>query len=470
MLFSSEIFLFFYLPVLLLVYYLFPNRFKNYILLGGSIVFYSWGAPKFIFVVLGTTILDFILVQSMYNQNNKKRKKFFLLASICLNTGILFWFKYSNFFVENLNHFFISLGVEQLNWIEVVLPIGISFYTFETVTYVVDVYRGIHKPQKNFAEYLLYILFFPKLIAGPIIRYHEFAPQIQERFKKEVSLTYGIFRFSLGLAKKIIIANQLGVIADMYFSQPIESLDSLSAWIGIIAYTFQIYIDFSGYSDMAIGLAAMFGFDIAENFNFPYVSRSITEFWRRWHISLGNWMKNYLYIPLGGNRLGSNYLLYRNLMIVFLISGFWHGASWNFLFWGFYHGFFLIIERLFLKRFLESLPTIVGIMYTFIVVLIGWVFFRTEDFNYSLRFIQKMFSFQFEIQVLPDIEFWFSLTISFVLSIFFAKWNFFQTVVQSLSSPRSNSFISLSASFILLLLSTSWIISQGFNPFIYFRF
>src|SRR5688572_3207159 len=302
MVFSGITFLVYFLPVFLLLYHLVPNKYKNAVILLGSIYFYSWGGPKFVFVILGTTFLDFFLVNKMDQQKTPSAKKKFLVISLCLNLGLLFYFKYCNFFIENINA---VLGTE-IHWLKVVLPIGISFYTFESLTYVIDVYRGVHKPLRNVWSYQTYILLFPKLIAGPIVRYHDIADQITDRrinYNSDMKLS-GFLLFCIGLGKKTIIANTLGMQADAVYDLPAEQLDSAAAWIGALAYTFQIYFDFSGYSDMAIGLGCMMGFRLGKNFDSPYRARSITEFWQRWHLSLSTWLRDYLYIPLGGNRLG----------------------------------------------------------------------------------------------------------------------------------------------------------------------
>ena len=384
MVFSSIAFIFYFLPLFFLFYYLADKRFKNAVILCGSILFYSFGAPRFIFVILGTTFIDFYLVRLMAATGRKQLKVLLLCISLAINLGLLFYFKYSNFFVDNLNTILQHAGVKTLSWTKLVLPIGISFYTFETITYVVDVYRGIHKPLRNFWDYQLYIILFPKLIAGPIIRYHDFAGQIYDHtlFETTENRLRGIYRFFIGLGKKVLIANVLGASADAIFNLPHDQLSTTTAWYGALSYTFQIYFDFSGYSDMAIGLGLMMGFRFPENFNNPYTAVSITDFWRRWHITLGAWMRNYLYIPLGGNRVNSKLRLYFNLWLVFLLSGLWHGAAWGFIIWGAYHGFFLVMERLFLGKWLARLGK-AAFIYTFGVVMVGWVFFRLEYFHYA---------------------------------------------------------------------------------------
>jgi alginate O-acetyltransferase complex protein AlgI len=474
MVFSSIVFLLYFLPVFLITYYLVTEKYKNWVLLLFSVFFYSWGAPKFIFVIIGTTYFDFQIVKYLSNSENQTRKNVLLFFSVFLNLGLLFYFKYSNFFVENINSFLSVLGVQQIKWVELILPIGISFYTFETITYVVDVYRKVHKPLVNFWDYLLYIILFPKLIAGPIVRYHELADQISNRSQNDTidNRLMGFYRFSIGLGKKILIANQLGVQADYIFSLNYSDLSTLTAWVGVFAYTFQIYFDFSGYSDMAIGIAKMIGFKFPENFNNPYTSKSITEFWRRWHISLGNWMRNYLYIPLGGNRVKNKRRLYFNLWLVFVLSGFWHGASWCFVIWGIYHGFFLILERIFLKKILDKVGGVFSTFFTFLLVSIGWVFFRVEKVEYAFVYIKRLFSFDnFKIETFES-EFY----IFFYLAVLFSFFTCF-TIGQKIQdkiyfnkySDRLHLMISI-CSVVVFILSITSITSFGFNPFIYFRF
>jgi alginate O-acetyltransferase complex protein AlgI len=461
------------MPVFLLVYYIADTKYKNGIILIGSIFFYAWGAPKFIFVILFTTFLDFHLVTLMDKIQNETKRKLLLLLSVSVNLGLLFYFKYSNFFIENVNSALSIFGDKQIHWTKLILPIGISFYTFETITYVVDVYRRVHKPLTKFWDYQLYIILFPKLIAGPIIRYHQLADQITDRTANETidnKLT-GFYRFALGLGKKVLIANQMGIVADEIFGSNLSQLDTTTAWIGSLAYTFQIYFDFSGYSDMAIGLAKMIGFKFPENFNNPYISQSITEFWRRWHITLGSWMKNYLYIPLGGNKV-SKYRLYFNLWLVFLASGLWHGASWSFIFWGSFHGLFLVMERAFLSKILVKIGKIPSIIFTFLIVNFAWVFFRVEKIGDAFQFIKRMFVFQFNSSFSYDFEFKFYLALAFLFS-FFAISKFTQKIQDSIyvnTYSNSKHLIVFSTVIVLFILSLSSITSLGFNPFIYFRF
>jgi len=473
--FSSITFLLYFLPTLLLVYFILPDKVKNIFLLLASIVFYSWAAPLFIFVILGTTALDFFLVGWMYKQENKLKRKIILIFSVCMNVGLLFYFKYCNFFIENINEVLGLLHVTQIKWLEVVLPIGISFYTFESLTYVIDVYRKEHKPLTNFLHYQLYIILFPKLIAGPIIRYSQIADQITDRFKDYSvdQVLGGFYRFIIGLSKKVLIANTVGLIADNIFLLPLDSISAPTAWVGMLAYTFQIYFDFSGYSDMAIGIGQMLGFKFPENFNNPYTAKSITEFWQRWHMTLGAWMKNYLYIPLGGNRVKTKLRLYFNLWIVFILSGFWHGASWNFIVWGIFHGFFLVVERMGWQKILAKLGSVSATLITFFTVAIGWVFFRADTLGYAVGFIKRLFYFK-ETKVwftyTNDFKFMFLMAVVFSFFVMIPKLkNIQDTVYYAKHSLVINCCYSLFA-MVLFVLSISFITTSNFNPFIYFRF
>ena len=470
MVFSSIVFLVYFLPLFLLVYHLVPHKLKNAVILISSIVFYSWGGPKFIFVILGTTFLDFLLVKKMSEQPTQKGKRIFLVVSLCLNLGLLFYFKYFNFFIDTFNQ---ALGAD-IHWTKILLPIGISFYTFESVTYVVDVYRGVHKPLKNVWHYQTYILLFPKLIAGPIVRYHDIADQITNREKNylpDVKLS-GFLIFCLGLAKKTIIANTLGMQADDVFKLPADQIGTAAAWTGAIAYTFQIYFDFSGYSDMAIGLAKIMGFRLPENFRNPYTSASITEFWRRWHITLGAWMKNYLYIPLGGNQVSSA-KIYRNLIIVFLFSGLWHGASWNFVIWGAYHGLFLVLERLFLGKVYQKIGKWLAVPITLVIVATGWVIFRVENLDQALHVINQMYSFtSVEGKFSINNDFVFMAIIATVLSLFAItkKTENIQDKLYGETFSNSGRWLAVAGAVVLFYVSLSFIAALEFNPFIYFRF
>lgn len=470
MVFSSSIFLVYFLPALLLLYAVCPQRLRNLLLLAASIVFYSWGAPAFLFVILGTTLLDFFLVREIHASQHTFRRKLFLTISVCVNVGLLAWFKYSDFFIQNIKALF---GNPQNQILEIAIPLGISFYTFETITYVVDVYRGTHSPQKSFFNYLLYILFFPKMIVGPIIRYHEIAGQIADRsaFENTEERIAGFIRFCIGLAKKVLVANLIGKYVAGAFSPQLHELSAGTAWLASFAFILQLYFDFSGYCDMAIGLGRMFGFRLPENFNNPLTATSLTDFWKRWHITLGAWMKNYLYLPLGGNRVKFSRLLL-NLWIVFLLSGLWHGASWNFVLWGAMHGMVIVIERLFLLKVYERIGKFIPMLITILVVTVAGVLFKTENLSQAGRFFSAMFAGGNGSFIAPQFDFW----LPFSVALFFSFFALPKTGerIQAFVFSGANSFagkISLSViAIVLLIVSLAFVTATDFNPFIYFRF
>lgn len=475
MVFSSIVFLIYFLPLCVLLYYIVPNKLKNIVLLVMSILFYAWGAPRFIFVILSTTLLDFFLVNAMDKSSQVWKRRLLLSCSLVINVGLLFYFKYANFFIENVNLVLSQLGVKHIEWVKLALPIGISFYTFESLTYIIDVYRRVHKPLTNFWEYQLYIIFFPKLIAGPITRYCEISDQITDRSKNE-NVDYclsGFYRFVIGLSKKVLIANVMGAQADAIINATVP-INTYLAWLGAIAYTMQIYFDFSGYSDMAIGLAKIFGFRLPENFNSPYISQSITEFWRRWHITLGSWMRNYLYIPLGGNRVNSAYRLYANLWLVFLASGLWHGASWNYVIWGAYHGCFLIMDRLFLHKIHGFIGKYLSVAITFFWVIVGWVIFRIEDWLHLKAYLKTMFSNDSSAtKQLINSDFYPMLLVAALFSFFaivdFGKyWQ--DKVFLSDAFSKKGHVLMMFLTMTLFILCIGNITTSTFNPFIYFRF
>lgn len=474
MVFSSIVFLLYFLPVFFTLYFFADVKFKNLVVLFASILFYSWGAPLFIFVILGTTFIDFHLVKFMHAATNKRLRQALLVLSVSMNLGLLFYFKYFLFFIDNLNMLLHLAHVHSITWQKIVLPIGISFFTFESLTYVVDVYRGVHAPLKKFWNYQLYIILFPKLIAGPIVRYHDIADQIEGRFSYENidDRLSGLYRFIIGLSKKVIIANSVAVYADQAFQMDYHQLSWSSAWIGILCYTFQIYFDFSGYSDMAIGILKVIGFKINENFNQPYIADSVTDFWRRWHISLGTWMRNYLYIPLGGNRVNSKGRLYFNLWVVFLASGLWHGASWNFVIWGAYHGFWLVCERAFLLQVYEKVWRGFRVLITFLAVLVGWVFFRAETLHYALGYIKRLLLFNTNPLFAVSNDFGFY----FIIALFFSFAGYAALGQKGISFFYNGKYGNKAAIFLgiicmaLLILDVSILATKSFNPFIYFRF
>lgn len=449
-----------------------PKSWKNGVALVFSVVFYAWGAPQFVFILLASTIIDFYLVRHMHRQKSQKAKKTFLTLSILLNIGLLAYFKYANFFVDNLSSLFQELGMSSLAWVEIALPIGISFYTFQTLTYSIDIYRGQDKPLEKVTDYLLYIMLFPQMIAGPIVRFSSIASQLRSRTQTNTQFVQGLYRFSLGLGKKVLIANPMGSLANGIIDGGISDLSSPHAWLGILAYTFQIYFDFSGYSDMAIGLGKIMGFSFPENFNNPYVSKSITEFWRRWHITLGAWMRDYLYIPLGGNKRGV-FRNYANLWLVFLVSGLWHGAAWNFVAWGAFHGIFLVFDKLFLLKFLNRIPKLIAISFTFIISMLGWVIFRIEDFNSALDYYSILFTgswdfSQIAISSQHATVLSFAILFSFITLFKFGSRFEFHSLSES-SSIKQNT-LKFVTTLCLLAVSLAWLTTSSFNPFIYFRF
>ena len=473
MVFSSSLFLFYFLPIFLVCYYLARNSLKNIVALVFSLFFYAWGAPDFLYLVVGSLIIDFYIVKRISKTDNNK--KLFLFLSVLLNIGLLGYFKYANFFVENFNQILAAFGSSPANWTEVALPIGISFFTFQKLSYSIDIFRGKSKPLDKITDYAMYIMLFPQLIAGPIVRYNEIADQITNRRKSEnyENRFAGMFRFCIGLSKKLLIADTLGAKVDEIFTVSPELIGTEIAWIGIIAYSFQIYYDFSGYSDMAIGIGRMIGFKFPENFNNPYVSNNITEFWRRWHMTLSRWMRDYLYIPLGGNKVKTKYHLFFNLWIVFLLSGLWHGAAWNFVIWGAFHGVFLILDRLFLIKIFNKLGKYPSIAITYFITLIGWVIFRADSAEFAFAYLGKMFSFSgSETFVYFNYKFWTMIVVGFI----FAFITMFKTGLKLenfmfFKSHKKYEIIPVMIILVsLLLLSAMHISIGGYNPFIYFRF
>ena len=476
MVFSSVLFLLYFLPVFLLVYSAVPSRARNVVALGASALFYAWGAPVFIWILLLSSWIDHQLGLRIYRLDDERARRNLLTLGVVLNVGLLAYFKYANFYFENVSVLLTQLNIGRLHWVEVALPIGISFFTFQKLSYLIDTYRRNAEPFAQFHRYLLFVMLFPQLIAGPIVRFREIADQIRDRESQEVAAFRfaGLYRFIIGLAKKVLIANTLGAVADQIFDSHPGDLSSGMAWVGVIAYTFQIYYDFAGYSDMAIGLGNMMGFKFPENFNFPYVSATITEFWRRWHITLSQWMRDYLYIPLGGNRKSLR-RTYLNLWLVFLISGLWHGASWNFVVWGGYHGLFLVMERAFWGKAMDRWPLLLSAPLTFLIASLGWIFFRTTDFHHATQFFAQLFSFRFDaglgaIELGP--KFFSALGVA-VTFAFIGKSKVGNTLVQfygnTTTGIASLSFKFLTG-FLLLVWSIGEIAAGGFNPFIYFRF
>lgn len=471
MLFSSLVFLFYFLPILIGVYFLVPRNGKNAVLILFSILFHAWGGISYTLLLLGSVLINFIVAKQISKQKSTKKK--WLIGGITFNILLLIGFKYIIFFIENLNAIldFVSSDFVPFDGFKIILPLGISFFTFQQMSMLWDIHRMENPNKVTFGQTILYVIFFPQLIAGPIVRYNDIIDQIKER-KENIDLFYsGVKRFILGLFKKVVIANGCAIIIDSLLKEDISVLAPSALWLGIIAYTLQIFFDFSGYSDMAIGLGRMFGFDILENFNFPYVARSMKDFWRRWHISLSTWFRDYVYIPIGGSKLGLG-RTYTNLLIVFLLTGFWHGATWSFIFWGVFHGFFLILERLFLEDFLKRIPAFFGWMYMILVVIIGWVYFRVEDFGEATQYIQGMFGLT--EGTLKGI-FYLNRERIFVLIlaiIFSIPW---KRVFNSSDKTNGSKEIVFEFVYVLFLLSAFiysviCLSSDSYNPFIYFNF
>lgn len=469
MVFSSSLFLFLFLPITLALYYLVKNhRWQNSVLVFMSILFYAWGAPKFLVVFFISLFVNYFLVVAIERTTEQPRRKLLLYIAVVFNLVILVYFKYTNFMIHESNRLFALVGLKGIVWPQILLPIGISFFTFHKISYVIDVYRNRQKGFTNLLDYNLYLLFFPQLIAGPIIRFHEIADQIRERKHTIQLFSEGIIRFASGLSKKVILADTLGIIADKAFQFNPAHLNMTTAWLGIICYAFQIFFDFSGYSDMAIGLGEMFGFNLPENFNRPYISGSITEFWRRWHMSLSRFFKDYVYIPLGGNRVskGRQYL---NLWIVFLICGFWHGANWTFVVWGVYFGILLVMERLFLAKLLSKIPALFGRAYTFILVLIGWVLFRSAHLHNAFQYLKTMFTPGTSRILMNSSVLNTKVIVTFLLAaaISFIPYNKEGELAVKL---KKSSLIQGCAALFLLVYSILVISNSSFSPFIYFQF
>jgi len=481
MVFSSTLFLLFFLPIFLLLYYLIPYRFRNLFIILGGYFFYSWGSPRFALILVFTISLDYFLSHLIYKKNKSGRKnqaKYILALSIFTNIGLLGFFKYSNFLIEQVNFVLGVFTFEAMPWREVILPIGISFIVFQQLSYVIDVYRGRVRPAESIINYAAYMMLFPQIIAGPIVRYIDIAKQLVDRRHSPEMFFEGVRRFSIGLAKKVIIANSMSGLADaVFYLHSIREISSPMAWLGILAYGMQIYFDFSGYSDMAIGLAKMMGFTFLENFRMPYIATSITDFWRRWHISLSTWMREYLYFPLGGNRI-SPLRTYINLWIVFLISGFWHGASWSFVVWGAFHGFFLVLDKLFWLKLSNRMPKFFNIAITFTIVMVGWSFFRIENIVSASQYVVSMFSIN--TWFTPVAIRWTEVLDYRLISIlllalfisFFPSTKIYSKISLLLNSMNKSKFTIFQAvySLVFLLISLMSLVNAQFNPFIYFRF
>lgn len=470
MVFSSLVFLFVFLPLTLLLYFSVPRRLRNTILLIVSLIFYAWGEPIYIILMLFSTVTDFVhgLLVERY-RNQPKKAKLVVLSSITINLGLLVFFKYSTFLLTNINLLFhTNFYIPQM-----FLPIGISFYTFQTMSYTIDVFRQEAKAKKNMIDLGAYVTMFPQLIAGPIVRYQTIANQLDHRVESEDLFAKGIWRFTIGLGKKVLLANNIGLLWNQIQLTEMSDLSILMAWLGLVAFGFQIYFDFSGYSDMAIGLGYLFGFELLENFNYPYISQSITEFWRRWHISLGSWFRDYVYIPLGGNRKGKK-RMYLNLFIVWMLTGLWHGASWNFVLWGLYFGILIIIEKAFLLFWLSRAPRWMRHVYTIILLLIGWGLFAFEDFHQLINYFTVLFGLRNATWVNQETLYYLSQNIILFVLLTIASTPMIRLIGQKLfNSPYGSvikAFIVPMICLLILIASTAYLVDSSYNPFLYFRF
>lgn len=466
MVFSSTIFLCVYLPLVLLGYYICPKKGRNLFLLIVSLVFYAWGEPKYVFLMIFSILVNYIFGRLMdKHRENKKRLKLMLVLSVVIDIGLLSVFKYTDFIITNVNAIF-GANFDLLN---IALPIGISFYTFQAMSYTIDVYRDDVRVQKNLIDFGMYITMFPQLIAGPIVRYADVQDQLAERSVTTADFSEGVMRFVVGLGKKVLLANQMGAVwSDIYALG--GDVSALMAWTGAIAYTFQIYFDFSGYSDMAIGLGRMFGFKFPENFRYPYQSVSITDFWRRWHITLSTWFKEYLYIPLGGNRRGlARQAL--NLLIVWSLTGFWHGAGWNFVLWGLYYFVILFIEKLFLLKALDKLPKFFRHVYALVLIIIGWVIFASDDVSVLLPYLGSMFGANGAIGGM-DVYTLFTKAVLLIICCIASTELPKKLFLSAAGAMNEKAAFTLKSVLMIALLALSMIllIGDSYNPFLYFRF
>ena len=458
MLFSSITFLYYFLVVLLLVYFFSPKKYRNFILLVFSLLFYFLGEPKYIVILILSGVLNYFFG----NMVLLKHKKFFLVAACIYNIGLLLFFKYTDFFITNIN----SLLGSNISLLYIVMPIGISFFTFQALSYVIDIYNGKSKPANSLIDFMTYLSLFPQLVAGPIVRYNDIFKELVSREVNYDNFSYGVSRFIIGLSKKVLLANVLGE-----FVGNLVDVNFLSSWLKPILFTLQIYFDFSGYSDMAIGLGKMFGFSFLENFNYPLISSSITDFWRRWHISLSSWFRDYVYIPLGGNRV-SKFKWIRNIMIVWFLTGFWHGASWNFIIWGMYFGFILLIEKLYIGKYLKK-TKVFKYIYSLLIIIIGFLIFNTTNVSDIINSVKNMFL----INKIPfySLETLYYLRSNLVLLIvsILAATPLFKNIVLKVKKTKFKVVVDVLEPIvyiILLTLCTAFLIDASFNPFLYFRF
>ena len=457
MVFSSIPFLFFFLPIFLILYYIVPFKLKNIVLLLFSLIFYAWGEPVYIVLMVFSSVVDYTNGRLIEKYPNKK--KIFMIFSVIINLSLLGFFKYSGFLIDNINNLF-NLNIKALN---LSLPIGISFFTFQTMSYSIDVYRGTVKAEKNFLNFMAYVSMFPQLIAGPIVRYEDVANELAKREINWNLFKQGLVRFLQGLFKKVLIANSVGFLFTTISSMPFGDISVLTAWLAVIAFSLQIYFDFSGYSDMAIGMGKMLGFNYPENFNYPFIAKSITDFWRRWHMSLSVWFKDYVYIPLGGNRNHQ----FRNILIVWALTGLWHGASWNFILWGVYFGVLLIIEKYVLKKYLDKLPNVFKHLITIFLVLISFYIFAFDNTEILLSFGKILFGISGNKFIDNTFIFYFTnYLIIIIIACLFAT-----PIYQKIKERVKNFGFIISIIYIILfILTIAYLVSDTYNPFLYFRF
>lgn len=470
MLFSSITFLFIFLPLTLLLYYLVPVRMKNYVMLAASLIFYAWGEPVYIILMILSIILNYFCGQDIYEKrDNARAMKMSLMFGVVMNLLILGFFKYYGLFMDTIN----AILPIDIPYRVLALPIGISFYTFQAMSYLIDVYRKEVKPQENILYFALYISMFPQLIAGPIVRYIDIEEQLKERSINSTKFGEGAMYFIRGLAKKVVLANTFGSVYEQVAAMQMGSFSTLTAWVGAIAYAFQIYFDFGGYSDMAIGLGKMFGFEFLPNFNYPYIAKSITDFWRRWHISLSTWFREYVYIPLGGNRCTpSRHIL--NLLIVWMLTGLWHGAQWNFMFWGLYYGVILILEKYLWGNKIEKLPSAVQHIYAFVLVLFGWVFFFSPTLGYAGQYLKVMFGIGakgiFDKQGFFMIFTNWLLIVIAVLASAPRGYKLLKKITGCWQSEEVRAIVTCAVYIAMFLLCIAFLVTETYNPFLYFRF
>ena len=459
--------MFVYLPVVLAVYYFVPRKWRNPWLFVVNLVFYGWGEPVYILLMMFSIIVNYVsgLYVGKYRDDNKQKARTFLIINIVINLALLMFFKYYDLFAVTLNQI---PGLDFIKPLGVALPIGISFYTFQTMSYPIDIYRGDSDIQKNFISFGTFVALFPQLIAGPIIRYKDVASQLNFRASSPEQFASGVRRFTVGLGKKVLIANNIGKLWDTYSVMAASDLSVVGSWLGILAFSLQIYFDFSGYSDMAVGLGRMLGFEFMENFNYPYIAKSVTEFWRRWHISLGTWFRDYVYIPLGGNRKGK-YRQLLNITIVWALTGFWHGANWTFMLWGLYYAAFLIFEKLFWLEKLEKAPKFVGHFYTVFVAVCGWVLFQLTSLSACAMYYKAMFGFGSGGLFKPvDGYYLVSFAVMFAVSII-ACTPLLKNLYKKLPE-KTQAFATPVLIAVMLLVCTAYLVDATYNPFLYFRF